>query len=157
MPCQPTNRLQPALGQIIIAGGCEDISPAEMLGWISPLLYGIADGQWLTCEITRGARGSLTARLRTGAMAPHLTLCHGIPRRHAARLQRLRPRPAPAAVVMLNDHAAQVMTLLDGMAAWLYLFEADDPAIAAVTAMLEDCRAPGDAPAQDRKTAAARG
>lgn len=154
MPCQPAPPSKPALGQLILAGGCEDISPADMLGWISPLLCGIGDGQWLTCEIARGGPGAMTAKLRTGAMAPHLTLCHTIPRLHATRLMRLKPRPAPAAVVMLNEHAAQVMTLLDGMAAWLYLFEADDPAIAAVTAMLADCNAPAEArPLTARKAA----
>lgn len=155
MPCQPDKRLPPALDQLIIAGSCEDISPADMLGWITPLLSGIAEGHWLTCEIERSGRWDMTARLRTGAMAQHLTLCRNISRPHAARLLRLRPSPAPAAVVMLNAHAAQVMTLLDGMAAWLYLFEADDPAIAAVTAMLADCGAPaGSRPITKRKAAA---
>ena len=156
MPCQPAQAFKPALGQMIIAGSCEDISPADMLGWITPLLSGIGDGQWLTCEIERSGRWAMTARLRTGAMAPHLTLCHSIPRLQAARLMRLKPRPAPAAVVMLNEHAAQVMTLLDGMAAWLYLFEADDPAIAAVTAMLAGCNAPADAHALTAKKTAGR-
>ena len=47
------------------------------------------------------------------------------------------------------------MTLLDGMAAWLDLFEADDPAIAAETGMLADCGAPaGSRPITKRKVAA---
>ena len=47
------------------------------------------------------------------------------------------------------------MTLLDGMAAWLYLLEADDPAIAAVMGMLADCGAPaGSRPITNCKVAA---
>lgn len=143
--------LPASLGQVIIAGSGEDISPADMLEWIAPVLCGIAQGQWLTCEISRAGRGALTTRLRSGAMAPHLSLCRTVPRRRARAIGRLLPKPGTAAVVMLNENAAQVMTLLDGMALWLNAFEADDPAIGPIIRMLTEL---GSAPATAPRRAA---
>lgn len=128
--------------QLIIAGGGEDATPAELLDWVSPVLRGVEGGLWLSCEVNPGGRGTLSARMRNGAMAPHLALCASIPRGQARRLRRLLPKPAPFAVVLLNDHAAQVMALLDGMAMWLNVFEADDPSIIPILDMLALWRRP---------------
>jgi len=124
--------------QIILAGGEEDTTPSEMIDWILPVLAGIPAGLWLTCEITTAGRGCLTARMRSGTGTPHLALCSTVPRRLAKPVCRLLPAPPPSAVILLNDHAAQVMTLLDGMAAWLNLFEADDPALRPIIRLLSN-------------------
>ena len=126
-------------GQIIIAGGDEETSPAELFEWVHPVLAGIPAGLWLTCEITAAGRGCLTARIRRGTGAPHLALCCTVPLRHARPVCRLLPVPPPTAVILLNDHAAQVMTLLDGMAAWLNVFEIGDPAVKPIMTLLAAC------------------
>jgi len=123
--------------QLIIAGGDDEIGPADLIDWIHPVLCGIPAGLWITCEIAPAGRGCLTLRIRNGAHVPHLSLCRTIPRRDAGPLSRLLPE-APAAVILLNDHAAQVMTLLDGLARWLNVFEAEDPALAPIISMLTD-------------------
>lgn len=125
-------------GQIIIAGGDDEISPGDLIDWVHPVLCGIPAGLWLTCEIAAASRGCLTARIRSGRRVPHLALCCTIPRRHASPLCHLLPEAPPAAVILLNDHAAQVMTLLDGLARWLNVFETGDPTLAPIISMLSD-------------------
>lgn len=121
--------------QLIIAGGDEEVGSADLIDWINPVLCGIPRGLWLTCEISPAGRGCLTARIRNGAYVPHLTLCRTLPRRQARPLSRLLPASS-AAVILLNDHAAQVMALLDGLALWLNVFEAEDPALAPIISVL---------------------
>jgi hypothetical protein len=127
--------------QLIVAGGDDDIGPADLIDWISPVLSGIPAGLWITCEIAAAGRGCLTARVRNGAHVPHLALCRTIARRDARHLVRLLPE-VPAAVILLNDHAAQVMALLDGLARWLNVFETGDPALAPIVSILTDRLAP---------------
>jgi hypothetical protein len=138
--------------QLIIAGGDEEIGPSDLIDWVHPVLCGIPAGQWLTCEIAAAGRGCLTMRIRNGAHVPHLALCRTISRRDARPLIRLLPE-APAAVILLNDHAAQVMTLLDGLARWLNVFEAGDPALAPIISVLMD----QDTQAAQRKRAPSPG
>ena len=133
--------LQSPFSQLIIAGGDEEIRPADLIDWVHPVLCGIPAGLWLTCEIAAAGRGCLTARIRNGAQVPHLALCCTIARRDAGPLRRLLPE-APAAVILLNDHAAQVMTLLDGLARWLNVFEAGDPTLAPIVSLLTDSACP---------------
>ena len=128
-------------GQIIIAGGDEEIGPADLIDWVRPVLNGIPLGQWIACEIAAAGRVFLTLRIRNGAHVPHLALCRTIPQREARLLSRLLPE-APAAVILLNVHAAQVMALLDGLACWLNVFEAGDPALAPIVSLLRDRPAP---------------
>lgn len=128
----------PPLGQLIIAGGDDEITPADLIDWIHPLLCGIPSGLWMTCEIAAADRGCLTARIRNGAIVPHLALCSTIPRKQAAQLQRLLPEPPPLALILLSDHAAQAMALLDGLASWLNVFEAHEPAIAPIISLLNN-------------------
>ena len=126
----------PSFGQVIIAGGDDEITPADLIDWVQPVLSAIPSGQWLTCEIAAAGRGCLTARIRHGARVPHLALCSTIPQRQARLLRELLPEAPPLAVILLNDHAAQAMALLDGLAAWLNVFEAADPALAPIVSLL---------------------
>jgi hypothetical protein len=135
------------LSQVIIAGGDEEIGPADLIDWVQPVLSGMASGSWTTCEIAYAGRGCLTARIRNSTHVPRLALCSTIPRRDARALWRLLPG-APAAVILLDDHAAQVMTLLDGLARWLNVFEAAEPALAPIVGLLSDHAA---RPAQRRR------
>ena len=128
----------PSQGQIIIAGGDDEITPADLIDWIHPLLCGIPSGLWMTCEIAAADRGCLTARIRNGAHVPHLALCSTIPRKQAAVLQQLLPEPPPLAVILVSDHAAQAMALLDGLASWLNVFEAGEPALAPIISVLNN-------------------
>jgi hypothetical protein len=105
------------------------------------VLCGIPAGLWLSCEIAEAGRGCLTARIRNGAHVKHLALCCTLPRRHAGPLRLLLPQ-VPAAMILLNDHAPQVMALLDGLAGWLNLFEARDPALAPIVSVLTDYGTP---------------
>lgn len=125
-------------GQLIIAGGDEETSPAELIDWVYPVLCGTPGGEWLACEIAAAGRGCFTARIRSGHGAPHLALCRTVPRRLAKPVLGLLPAPPPIAVILLDEHAPQVMTLLDGMARWLNLFEAEDPCLAPIIRMLSD-------------------
>ena len=143
-------------GQIIIAGGDEETSPSELIDWVHPVLAGIPAGLWLTCEITAASRGCLTARTRRGTGAPHLALCRTVPRRKARPVCRLLPVPPPTAVILLNDHAAQVMTLLDGMAAWLNVFETGDPCLRPIIRLLNDYAGPALPARRERRSAAGK-
>jgi hypothetical protein len=127
--------------QLIIAGGDDEIGPADLIDWVYPVLCGIPAGRWLSCEIAAAEAGSLTALIRNGRHVPHLALCCTIPRRQALPLSRLLPG-APAAVILLNDHAAQVMALLDGLASWLNVFEAVDPALLPIVSVLSSYGSP---------------
>jgi hypothetical protein len=127
--------------QLIIAGGDEEIGPSDLIDWVHPVLRGIPAGLWLTCEIAEAGRGCVTARIRNGAQVKHLALCCTIPRRHAGPLRRLLPQ-VPAALILLNDHAPQVMALLDAVAGWLNVFEAGDPALAPIVSLLTDYGTP---------------
>ncbi len=138
---EETSLLQPPFSQLIIAGGDEEVGPSDLIDWVHPVLCGIPAGLWITCEIAAAGRGCLTVQIRNGAHVPHLALCRTIARRDAGPLSRLLPE-APAAVILLNDHAAQVMTLLDGLARWLNVFEAGDPALAPIVSILTDRLAP---------------
>lgn len=128
----------PSSSQIIIAGGDDEITPGDLIDWIHPLLCGIPSGRWMTCEIAPADRGCLTARIRNGAKVPHLALCSTIPRKQAAALQLLMPEPPPLAVILVSDHAAQAMALLDGLASWLNVFEASEPALAPIVSLLNN-------------------
>jgi hypothetical protein len=138
---EETSLLHPPFSQLIIAGGDEEIGPSDLIDWVHPVLCGIPAGLWLTCEIAEAGRGCLTARIRNGAQVKHLALCCTIPKRHAVPLCRLLPE-VPAAMILLNDHAPQVMALLDGLAGWLNLFEAGDPALAPIVSVLTDYGTP---------------
>lgn len=127
--------------QLIIAGGDDEIGPSDLIDWVYPVLCGVRSGEWISCEVAAASRGSLTTRIRKGAQWPHLALCRTIARRDADVLSRLLP-DLPAAVIMLGDHAAQVMTLLDGLAHWLNVFEAGDPALAPIVSLLTETAAP---------------
>ncbi len=142
-------------GQLIIAAGDEETSPAELIDWVHPVLCGTQGGLWLACEIAVAARGCLTVRIRSGQGAPHLALCRPVPRRLAKPVLGLLPAPPPIAVILLDEHAAQVMTLLDGMARWLNVFEAEDPCLAPIIRMLSD--RPGRRPQQAQAKRAAGG
>lgn len=131
-----------AFSQVIVAGGSEDISAQDMLEWIAPVLEGIPDGLWLSCELVPSGGRILSVKIRSGRVARHLPLCRTIPRLKARAVLNLLPATGPAAVVLLNDHAAQIMTLLDGMASWLNLFEKTDPRLAPLLALLADCSTP---------------
>jgi hypothetical protein len=126
----------PTFGQVIIAGGDDEITPADLIDWVQPVLTGIPFGQWLTCELAPAGRGCLTTRIRRGAQVPHLALCSTIPRRQARLLCGLLPEAPPMAVILLNDHAGQAMALLDGLASWLNVYEADEPALAHIISLL---------------------
>lgn len=128
-----------ALSRVIIAGGSDDISAQDMIDWISPVLEGITDGLWLSAELNPSDRGQINVKLRNGRFARHLILCRLVARQRARPVLELMPAAGPTAVVMLNDHAPQVMTLLDGMASWLYIFEAEDPQLTPLMALLSDC------------------
>lgn len=131
-----------ALSQLILAGGSEDISANDMIEWIAPVLEGIAGGLWLSGEIIPSGDGLISLRFRSGQFARHLTLYRTIARPKARPVLDLLPSAQPTAVIMLNDHAPQIMTLLDGMASWLNLFDATDPRLSPLLGLLADCTTP---------------
>ncbi|WP_421695263.1 hypothetical protein [Aestuariivirga sp.] len=123
--------------QIILAGGDGDVSAADLIDWVLPVLSSLPREMWFGCEILAASRGCLTARIRSGGRPSHLALCCTVPRGTAQKLRRILPAPPPFALILLNAHAPQVMALLDGMARWLSQFEVDDPLPAPLIALMK--------------------
>ena len=128
--------------QIIIAGGDEDVTSGELFEWVAPLLAGIPGGRWMSCQLEPGPGEELIAHLREGASGAVLSLPLGNHTAEAREILGQLPDAQSLTMIMLTDFASQAVTLLDGMAMWLNVFEADDPSIIPILDMLALWRRP---------------
>lgn len=137
--CSPCAYPAPALlSQMIIAGSSDDVSAQDMMGWISPILQGIPGRLWLSCVLAPSEGGVLSITLRSGWSAPYLSLHRSLPRQKARTIRQLLPDTSPAIAILVNEHAPQILTLLDGMAGWLNLFDTTDPALSPIMSLLAE-------------------
>ena len=117
-----------AYEQIIIAGGDEDVSSTELFDWVSPLLAGIPGGRWMSCQIEFGPGDQAFARYRDGGSGEVLNLALAAEETRAL-VSRL-PRAQSLTMLLLNDFTSQAVTLLDGIARWMNIYETGEREIA---------------------------
>ena len=116
--------------QLIIAGGDEDVSSDELLEWVSPLLAGIPQGRWATCQIDWATPTDVLARFRCGRNAGEFHFHAAWTAEEVQLIKSEVPSVDALALVVVETHSSQVITLLDSVASWLNLYEADNAAIA---------------------------
>lgn len=125
-----------AFEQIIIAGGDDDVSAREMFEWVSPLLAGIPGGRWMSCQLEFGADGFVNANYRMGSsdVVVSVTIDSGA---EATRtlLERL-PGASSMTMILLSDFSSQAVTLLDGVARWLSIYDIDEEVLTPVMRLL---------------------
>ncbi len=125
-----------AYEQIIIAGGDEDVNAAELFDWVSPLLAGIPGGRWMSCQIEFGPGDQVFARYRDGGSGRVLNLAlDGAAEETRALVSRL-PRAQSLTMLLLNDFTSQAVTLLDGIARWMNIYETGEREIAPALRLL---------------------
>ena len=118
--------------QIIIAGGDEDVSADDLFEWVAPLLAGIPGGHWASCQLEHGPENTLYACIREGAsgLVRNVAL-DGMAHETRALLEHLPEGPC-VTMILLSDFASQAVTLLDGIARWLNIYETAEGEIAPV-------------------------
>ncbi len=126
-----------AYEQIIIAGGDEDVTSAELFDWISPLLAGIPGGKWMSCQLELGPEHEVLARFRQGGSDLVLNLSLDANAEATREVISNLPRAQSLTMVLLNDFASQAVTLLDGIARWLNIYELREREIAPVLKLIE--------------------
>lgn len=134
------------LEYIIIAGGGDGVAPADLIGWIHPVLMGLAGTSWIAAEATWHPRHEVHGVYGGGDQAPR-------PLRQA-RFEGcdLRPLAAhlpgdSAAFILLGGHVPQILALLDSLARWLMAFDRQDARYAALVPVLDQlCLAAETAP-----------
>lgn len=123
--------------QIIIAGSDEDVSTGEMLEWVYPVLAGIPNGRWSSCELEFHSQSEVFARYRSGNSSIELNLSTGWTAEDLAVFGSIIPGAPALALIMLDDYSSQVLTLMDGIAKWLNIFETSQHELKPVVALFE--------------------
>jgi len=123
--------------QIIIAGGDDDVTSAEIFDWVSPLLAGIPGGRWMTCQIELGPENEVLARLRQGESDTIVNLSLDGTAETARDVFSQLPGALSFTMLLLNDFTSQAVTLLDGIARWLNIYELREREIAPVVRLIE--------------------
>jgi hypothetical protein len=114
---------------LVLAAGDDDLTGADMLGWIWPVLAGIPGGRWMSYEIETEDTGPYLVRLRQGTGAFDSAGTHVFDLSETADLEALFPDGSPLVLVLLDDYVEQVMSLLDSTVCWLNAFDTRDPAV----------------------------
>ena len=125
-----------AFEQIIIAGGDDDVTAAELFDWVSPLLAGIPGGRWMSCQIEIGEDGEVLAHYRHGAtdMAVFISLDPQSPL--TRDLLKQLPQAQSVTMILLSDYSSQAVMLLDSVARWLNIYDVDEDSLAPVVELL---------------------
>lgn len=126
-----------AYEQIIIAGGDEDVTSAELFDWVSPLLAGIPGGKWMSCQLELGPEQEVLARLRQGGSDHVLNLSLDANAEATREVFSQLPGAQSFTMLLLNDFTSQAVTLLDGIARWLNIYEVREREIAPVLKLIE--------------------
>lgn len=116
-------RIRARFEQIIVAGGDEDVSTSDLLDWVDPILVGIPHGKWASCELEFQSDSVVFARFRTGMSEIEINTFADWTDEEVKMVASQIPGATSLAMVMLNDYTSQVMTLMDGVASWLSVFE----------------------------------
>jgi len=125
-----------AFEQIIIAGGDDDVSAADLFDWVAPLLAGIPGGRWMSCEIDADHAGNVFANYRDGASNRMVGVRLDAAAPAVRALMEHLPDAGPLAVILLSDFSSQAVMLLDGIARWLNIYDTDDACLAPVLRLL---------------------
>ncbi len=125
-----------AFEQIIIAGCDDDVTAREMFEWVSPLLAGIPNGRWMLCQLEYGSDGMVLAHYRDGGRSSVLsvTLDPGAAATHALTDQL--PDAQSLTVILLSEFSSQAVTLLDGIARWLNIYDIEEHKVAPMLRLL---------------------
>lgn len=136
-PLPPIPQMAPlAFEQIIIAGGDEDVSAGELFDWVAPLLAGIPQGRWMSCQLDIGENGKVLAHYRHGGsnMAVSISLDADAPMTRELLAQL--PKAESLTMILLSDFTSQAVMLLDSVARWLNIYDIDEQCLAPVVRLL---------------------
>lgn len=125
-----------AFEQVIIAGGDEDVTAADLFDWVSPLLAGIPGGRWMSCQIDFGEHDQVLACYREGSSPTMVSVCLDAGLAGTQELLRRLPRVETLTVILLSDFSSQAVTLLDGVARWLNIYDTDEASLAPVLRLM---------------------
>ena len=123
--------------QIIIAGSDEDVSAGDLLEWVYPVLAGIPNGRWSSCELEFHSETEVFARYRSGDSSIELNLLTGWTAEDIASFGSIIPGAPALALIMLDDYANQVLMLMDGIAKWLNIFETSQDELRPIIRLFE--------------------
>lgn len=125
-----------AFEQVIIAGGDEDVSAAELFDWVAPLLAGIPGGRWMSCQFDICEDGGIQAHYRHGESRTEvcISLEPGAPLTRELLTQL--PDAQSVTMILLNDFSSQAVMLLDSVARWLNIYDVDEDSLAPVVQLL---------------------
>lgn len=125
-----------AFDQVIIAGGDEDVSAAELFDWVAPLLAGIPAGRWMSCQLDISETGLVQAHYRHGMSATEVCISLDPQAPLTRDLLCQLPDAQSVTLILLNDFSSQVVMLLDSVARWLSIYDIDEDNIAPVVQLL---------------------
>jgi len=125
-----------AFEQIIIAGGDEDVTAGELFDWVAPLLAGIPQGRWMSCQLEFGPDGFVIANYRAGGSDTVVSVTIDSTAEATRMMLDQLPVASSMTMILLNDFSSQVVTLLDGIARWLNIYDVDEQALTPVLRLL---------------------
>ena len=125
-----------AFDQVIIAGGDEDMSAAELFDWVAPLLAGIPAGRWMSCQLDISEAGLVRAHYRHGMSATEICITLDPQAPLTRDLLEQLPDAQSVTMILLSDFSSQAVMLLDSVARWLSIYDIDEDNIAPVVQLL---------------------
>lgn len=125
-----------AFEQVIIAGGDEDVTAAELFDWVAPLLAGIPGGRWMSCQIDISEDGAVEARYRHGACDTDVCIMLDGQAPLTRDLLQHLPDAQSVTLILLSDYSSQAVMLLDSVARWLSIYDIDEESLAPVVQLL---------------------
>lgn len=125
-----------AFDQVIIAGGDEDVSAAELFDWVSPLLAGIPGGRWMSCQLDISEDGPIEAHYRHGASDTAVSIMLDPQAPLTRDLLCQLPQAQSVTMILLSDFSSQAVMLLDSVARWLNIYDIDEDSLAPVVRLL---------------------
>lgn len=125
-----------AFDQVIIAGGDEDVSAAELFDWVAPLLAGIPAGRWMSCQLDISEAGLVQAHYRHGMSATEVCITLDPQAPLTQELLAQLPEAQSVTMILLSDFSSQAVMLLDSVARWLSIYDIDEESLAPVVKLL---------------------
>lgn len=125
-----------AFDQMIIAGSDEDVTAEELFNWVAPLLAGIPDGRWMSCQFDAAEDGRLFAHYRHGASNTAVCVALDADAPLTRDLLRHLPEADSVTMLLLSDFSSQAVMLLDSVARWLSIYDIDEDSLAPVVRLL---------------------
>jgi len=127
-----------AFEQIIIAGGDEDVTARELFEWVLPLLSGIPGGRWMSCQLEFASDGMVLAQYRNGGSDTVLSVTFDAGAEATRTITDHLPAAESMTMILLSEFSSQAVTLLDGIARWLNIYDIEERKVASVVRLLGD-------------------